>query len=211
MEVSIQFIRRLSDYSSRACIAMLLPAEPQPAPEEMLRFSQKHGVILISSPFPRKGQTVMACATPDGVFFQPQCFLSEVEEALYSPGTDLSVFPTPFGKIALCGGADIFQPQYARYAALKGCVLLAVSTKLDDPDLLIPGPWSACQANCLPTALALPEGGRLILPCVMTDDHSGFGRESFDTDELSAAYDSFPIFHSLNRPFYRRYREVLEE
>ena len=45
----------------------------------------------------------------------------------------------------------------------------------------------------------------------MTDDHSGFGRASFDTDELSAAYDSFPIFHSLNRPFYRRYREVLEE
>jgi hypothetical protein len=72
------------------------------------------------------------------------------------------------------------------------------------------GPWSAAQANCLPIALARPEGGQLILPCVMTDDHSGFGRKSFDTGELPTAYEDFPIFRSLNPAFYHRYREVLE-
>jgi len=116
---------------------------------------------------------------------------------------------TPWGRIALCCGEDVFQPMYPRTAALKGCILLAVFIPGIKEDLLIPGPWSACQANCMPIALADGSGGQLILPCAMTPDASGFGEKEIDTNALRAAYRDFPIFRSLNKGFYRRYREVL--
>jgi hypothetical protein len=87
---------------------------------------------------------------------------------------------------------------------------MAVSFPWEDTDLIMAGPWSVCQANCLPIALAQRSGGQVILPCSMTQDNSGFGRTDFDTDELAGAYREFPVFDSLNADFYERFREVLE-
>ena len=87
---------------------------------------------------------------------------------------------------------------------------MAVSFPWQEPELVMAGPWSVCQANCLPIALAQAKGGQLILPCPMTEDSSGFGRSRFDTEELAAAYREFPVFDTLNPAFYEKYREVLE-
>jgi hypothetical protein len=137
------------------------------------------------------------------------CFLSEEQKKRFVPGTDVEAISTPFGKIALCCGEDIFQPMYPRLAGLKGCRLLVARLDNMEESLLVPGPWSACQSNCLPIALAAGERGQLILPCAMTEKGDGFGAESYDTEALQAAYREFPIYDSMNPDFYQKYREVL--
>ena len=138
------------------------------------------------------------------------CFLSKREKELYSAGTDVQLVEMPFGRMALCCGADLFQPQFARLAALKGCVLLVASLPCSGGMPAETVAWGAVQANCLPVVLAQPTGGSLILPCDMTEDWSGVGRAGFDTKELPRAYDSFPVFDSFNAAFFERYGEVLK-
>ena len=188
-------------------ILQLLPDCPVPDPDTLQDYAAKWNIGVITPAFYRNGQRGMTCVTPDQQIFQPMCF---PEEKDILSGVDIFPVTFPWGKLALCCEADVFQPQYARLAALRGCVLMAVSFPWQKEQLRMSGPWSVCQANCLPVALAQPEGGTLILPCPMTPDHSGFGRDRFDTGELAAAYREFPVFDSLNRDFYEKYREVLE-
>ena len=93
---------------------------------------------------------------------------------------------------------------------MRGCQLLLARTR--EPlgqELLLAGPWSAAQANCLSVAVANESEGALALPCLLTDDQSGLGRTTFDTDELPCAYAEFPVFESLNARFLARYAREL--
>lgn len=132
------------------------------------------------------------------------------EDKAISPGNDIYPISFSWGKAVLCCEDDMFQPQYARLAAIKGCSLMLAAFPWEDQSLIMAGPWSVCQANCLPIALAQPGEGQLILPCPMTPDHSGFGRKDYNTDELDRAYREFPVFDSLNPNFYEKFREVLK-
>ena len=174
-------------------------------PEELRRISLEKSAVLVGGPMEREGRLEMVCAVEGRLHRQSMCFPPEP----FIPGTDVEPVSTPFGTVGLCCGEDIFQPMYSRLAALKGCTLLIVRLEQMDETLLIPGPWSACQSNCLPVFLSAGDSTRLILPCAMTEKGDGFGEESFHTEALEEAYRSFPIFHSLNKAFYRRYREVL--
>lgn len=188
-------------------ILQLLPGSPVPELDVLQAFAKTWNIAVITPVFLHEGQKVMACVTPAEWVLQPMCF---PEEESVLPGTDIFPVTFPWGKLALCCGVDVFQPQYARLAALKGCSLLAVSFPWEQETLVMAGPWSVCQANCLPIALAQPSGGQLILPCPMTQDQSGLGRTAFDTEELPGAYREFPVFDSLNGDFYEKYREVME-
>jgi len=150
---------------------------------------------------------VLSLVCPDGSSHdQRACFPGPG----YEPGTDISPFEIGGVRIALCCADDIFQPQYARSAAAIGCSLLLCGTdRVLCEELLMSGPWSACQANCLPVAVRSPGSFRLFLPCALTSDASGMGETGFDTDGLTAAYESFPVFDCLNPSFFRRYREEL--
>lgn len=206
MKIKIAFSSGLPPEVS-ADILQLLPGSPVPDLDSLQSYAKARGIAVIIPPFLCEGQVVMACATPEELVLQPMCF---PDEDGIVPGEDIVPVTFPWGKLALCCEADVFQPQYARFAALKGCSLMAVSFPWEDADLVMAGPWSVCQANCLPIALAQRVGGQLILPCPMTRDNSGFGRNSFDTEELTAAYREFPVFDSLNGGFYEKFREVLE-
>lgn len=207
MKIDITFTSDL--FRSPDCdILQMLPESPVPDLQTLSSFAKNHNTTIITPPFEHCGQRVMACVTPQQTVLQPMCFPDS--DGILA-GQDVAIVELSWGKLAMCCEADIFQPQYARLAALKGCSLLAVSFPWRDPELLMAGPWSICQANCLPLSLAQPDGGQLILPCPMTQDNSGFGRSSFDTDELPEAYRAFPVFKSLNGNFCRRYREVLGE
>lgn len=212
MDVNIQFLD-LSERPAPGCsLAVILPRREREGGEAQLSVCRKlaggAGCAVVTAPFDAPGFSGLACCTPQGDFFQPACFPAPGSRA--RPGDDVAVFSLSFGKMALCCDEDIFQPQYARLAALRGCVLLAASSACSmDEAHRMAGPWSAVQANCLPVSLACPGGGMLILPCAMTEDQSGFGRSGFDTGELKAAYDSFPVFDTLNAAFYRRYEKEL--
>lgn len=177
--------------------------------ETLRKLSLERNSVLVGGPLERDRQLQMVCAVEGKLFYQSMCFLSAAQKDRFVPGTDVEVIPTPFGKIAMCCGEDIFQPMYPRLAALKGCGLLISGLERMEERLLLPGPWSACQSNCLPIALAAGERGQLILPCAMTEKGDGFGAESYDTEALQAAYREFPIFDSLNPGFYQKYGEVL--
>lgn len=213
MKIKIDFVKRPEELRSPSALTVLLPgAETDGSDylESCRRAVRTSGAPLVTAPFVQGGQRVVACLTPEGEHFQPMCFLSPAEEALFSPGSDVYCVDMPFGKMALCCGLDLFQPQYARLAALKGCVLMAASCPEDGPYYPTESAaWAAVQANCLPVALARREGGTLILPCDMTGDLRGLGRDSFDTDELPRAYEAFPVFDSFNAAFFERYGEVL--
>lgn len=171
----------------------------------MEAFARTLTVPLVSAAFAHEGGIAMAYFSKEDTIFQKCCF----PQAGLQAGEDVTVFDTPLGRLALCSGDDVFQPQYARLAALRGCRLLLCSLWRDEPGYRMTGAWSVCQANCLPVAVAGQAGGELILPCTMTQDLSGRGRGSFDTRELEAAYAEFPVFRSLNREFYSRYRKEL--
>lgn len=187
-------------------VLQLLPGSPVPDMETLQAYAAQWDIAVITPTFGHEGRYVMACVTAENCVLQPMCF---PQDSGICPGEDIAVVEFPWGKLALCCEADVFQPQYARLAALKGCTLMAVSFPWEDADLIMAGPWSVCQANCLPIALAQRSGGQIILPCPMTQDNSGFGRIDFDTDELAGAYGEFPVFDSLNADFYERFREVL--
>lgn len=211
MKIEIDFVKKPEDLTPWSGLTVLLPG---PEPEEHLarcrRAVSRTGAALVTAPFVRSGQRGIACLTPEGETFQPMCFLSRRERELYSPGTDVQCVEMPFGRMALCCGEDLFQPQFARLAALKGCVLLVASLPCDGGMPAETVAWGAVQANCLPVVLAQPDGGRLLLPCDMTEDGSGLGRSSFNTEELPRAYAAFPVFDSFNAAFFERYGEVLK-
>lgn len=212
MKIQIQFID-LSETPKPGCdVAMILPRSRWDKGDIQLyscrQLASRTSCAVITAPFAAPGFYGICCCTSHGDFFQPVCFPDQALKEY--AGEDISVIELPFGKIALCCAEDIFQPQYARTAALRGCDLLAVSYggKMDEEHIMA-GPWSCVQANCLPACLAMPGGGRLILPCDMTEDLSGFGRSAFETDEVKNAYKKFPVFDALNRSFYRNYEKEL--
>lgn len=202
MHIEVEFQRSLTPPQSEGAVVVLLGGGDADTLARCKAFAEREGARVVTPPFTRDGALCAAYVEPGIVVVQRSCF----PDARFAAGEDAVVFDTPLGKLALAVGADIFQPQYARLAAMRGCHLLLA--RMQGPlgqELLLAGPWSAAQANCLPVAAANETEGFLTLPCLLTDDQSGLGRTSFDTDELPRAYAEFPVFESLNAHFLMRY------
>lgn len=175
-------------------------------------FARKHGqMAVVTAPYAKDGHIRMAWLLGDTVVEQAACYLP-VRYGQYERGSDIAVFDTPLGRVALAVLYDIFQPQVARLCALRGCRLLfcSVGADCDTDEYLVAGPWSVCQANNLPVSVAAARTGQLLLPCALTDDQSGFAPDGrVDFSRLADSYRAFPIFDSLNAAFYERYRGEL--
>ena len=184
-------------------------------------FVSRTGMPLVTAPFRHDGGVAMAWISPEGEVIQKACF----PDAGFAQGSDVAVFDTRYGRLAMCCDADIFQPQYARLAALRRCGLLfasspriCIGSSLPPPDALrnggdeavfLAGPWASAQANGIAIAFAGTGGGRLILPCAATADNSGLGHSSVDWDALSGVNAEFPIFDCMNPELYRKYEREL--
>ena len=196
------FSHILTPPQGEGTILVLLGGGDGDVPENCAAFAQRENARVVTPLFASDGGICAAYIEPGRVVIQRECFGENAAAA----GTDVTVFDTALGKLALACGADIFQPQYARLAALRGCqMLIAHTCEPLSHELLLAGPWSTAQANCLPIAAADEAQGSLILPCPMTNDKSGLGRTWFDTGELARAYAEFPVFGSLNRQFCVHY------
>ena len=207
----IEFVTKPEQIHAGDALQVLLPGRT-PCDESHFAMCksavEKTGATLITAPFIKDNRIVMAYLEGEICVLQSACFLLDDAVGLAS-GDDIDVFETRLGKIAMAAGYDALQPQYARLAALRGCQIMIAALFAEGEDYLMCGPWSAAQANCLAVAAAQPEGGCLILPCELTENLSGFGRDSFETEELKRAYAGFPVFDCMNIALFERYGEVL--
>jgi len=225
MNVRVAFIKELELPDAEVDILIHLPKSgPESDPAYPLRFralARQTRCNIVSAPYLTDNSVEMAWISPEGETLQRSCFPDTGLQA----GDDVTVFNTVFGKVAMCCDADIFQPQYARLAALRGCRLLLAATAririgsgLPDPGDLLRGgdgalflaaPWASAQANGIAVAFAGMGGGRLILPCAATEDNSGLGKEEVNWDDLAKAANEFPVFGCMNPQLYKRYRKEL--
>ena len=220
MKIQVRFITNVNNITQKhdsndtlyICLPLKDTINPYSHFEDCKQAAQNGMNRIVSAPFETDGYIVMAYINGEECHYQRACFLPDklnLFTTKYTTGDNVTVFPMMDINIALAVGFDILQPQYTRLAALRGVSLLVSSLWLDGDEYLMNGPWSVVQANCLPVACAQPGKGNLILPCVMTNDNSGFGRDSFFTDEITDAYRSFPVFDSLNPDLYNHYRKEL--
>ena len=227
MRMEIVFIHEGERPAGSATVAMVLPGQQEIQPKEHLTkyrsLAKEMDIPLVTAPFAYEGGAAMAWISKEQEILQKACFPDDG----FSKGGDVNVFDTPWGSVALCCDADIFQPQYARLAALRGCKCLMGSTariKIDpvckympedlpiggDRGFFFAGPWASAQANGIAIACAGQNGGSLILPCALTPQGNGLGESGFDPADLARAHREFPVFESMNPNLYERYRRELE-
>jgi hypothetical protein len=215
MSTQIIYIKAPQQILRNTDIAVLLPCVFAEADGDYLdrcrALSRKQArTALVTAPFLYGGRLCMAWLCGEDVVLQPACFAPE-GNAGYQKGSDVQVFDTGFGRIAMAVGYDVFQPQYARLAALRGCQILFCGVgHLDSEQLVLAGPWSVAQANNLAVSVAGEQRGQLLLPCALTPGQSGFSPDGrVAPKDIDAAYRAFPVFDSLNTEFYRKYRKEL--
>jgi predicted amidohydrolase len=177
------------------------------------------GKPLVTAPFAYNGGLAMAWLSDSVEVIQQACF----PDAGLTMGDDIMVFESFYGKTALCCDADVFQPQYARLAALRGCRLLLVSTgrlhlnQIPSPDalrqggpdaLFLAGPWAAAQANGLAVACAGVGGSCLIVPC-LEGNNGLYGLDmeqtELDMSMIDRASTAFPVWESYRPDVYLRF------
>ncbi len=160
---------------------------------------------------------------------QRQTHLSLEEKALgLSRGTELTVFDTPVGKLAVVVGTDAWYPEVSRILALQGAELICHPGALPHP--LGPwhqlsGMWQEVQQNqffCLESQLfaTLWErsfSGQLAIhaPCEMTPDQSGYlakgeaGQDvlaaRLDQEVIARVIEQYPLLKLLNPQAYEPY------
>lgn len=104
--------------------------------------------------------------------------------------------------VAIVIGTDILVPEIGRYLALKKVQLvICVDYNREVHDLML-GPWNMSQSNCIYVIYYTNEP-LLYAPCDLTVDYCGQLLEGILSKEnLSKAYQSFPILDSLNPILY---------
>lgn len=210
--MKVEFITSPEEIRAGDALQVILPMDGGPYPRSHFEDCQKAagetGSVVCTAPFENGGHISMAYISGGDVVLQHACFQPRGQESRVS-GENVVVFETPMGRLAMACGVDSLQPQYARTAALRGCSLLVCGLWLSGERYLMAGPWSGAQANCMAMAAAQPEGGKLVLPCALTQDFSGFGLKEFEPEELARAYADFPVFDCMDMTLYMKYKEEL--
>ncbi len=205
MELRIGYTRALP--VADADVAVLLPDAGSLCGTPPAAYT---GIPTVSPPYFADGYLVMTYRDAEQTVTQRACFFPDHGFEATLRGDDVTVFETRIGRAALAVAYDIFQPQYARLCAQRGCALVFAALPPAAQDFVTAGPWSVAQANNLIVSVAAAGGGQLIVPCALTKDLSGFSPDStVDVGKLAESYAGFPVFDSYNRAFCARYREAL--
>ena len=118
-------------------------------------YAKRHQVYLVTGLFVHQRNLCLCLLGPDGM---PLCRQGALQppstlKALLEPAEQLEVVPTDLGNLCLCVDTDLYHPQTARTAALKGADLLISIQRLDPaadtPNRLFCSAWNAAQSNNL--------------------------------------------------------------
>lgn len=132
--------------------------------------------------------------------------------------SNLNIIDTTLARVFLCVDVDIYKPELVRAAVFSGAEIIISVQYIQkyryNESMVLAGAWQNAQQNCVYIINAHNFGGNIIGPCETSKDLSGFinkmGNESdFISANLSSkardkAYDSFPIFKTLNTDLYRK-------
>lgn len=162
---------------------------------------------------------------------QGQCHLNRRERNLMTRATDVSVWATDIGQIAMVVGTDIWYPEVSRILTLKGAQVLLAPVAYAAPFnrwLQVAGMWQEVQQNQVFALENWLEGhlfqqsfagtANILAPCEITPGETGYlaqGGPGSKSDNLPVATlnfrhleeirKSYPLSKFLNRDLYSRY------
>ena len=135
----------------------------------------------------------------------------------------VQVVHTALGNLALCVDVDIFHPQVARAAALKGADVLLSIQHLDPVDdtqeRLICSVWNAAQTNNLYVVNLAGSSCTVTCPAALTRAQDGYlvrrtsivpTRFGLNLDRLDQVRDRFRLLEQINDGLIRNYAELLQ-
>ena len=148
---------------------------------------------------------------------QRALFLSKENRDIFKKCEDISTFETPFGKVALCVDADIYNPEVQRSARIEGCSIVVASQFLPDysEHKLLCGGWGAAQTNNLLVICANNRTAAICAPFVATPDNSGYlarpaqsASTAFNISRLGDNQSEYLSAH-FNTELFAAHRELL--
>lgn len=181
-------------------------------------FANKHEIFIVPGLYIEDNYLCLCLIGHRGeiIGMQKACHINKENFPELKRDSNINIIETPFARIFLCVDVDIYKPEVIRAAVFSGAEII-VSVQYIQRDrynesMVLAGAWQNAQQNCVYIINAHNFGGDIIGPCETSEDLSGFikrmDRQSdFIFANLSGkardrAYDSFPIFKTLNTALY---------
>lgn len=187
-------------------------------------YAQKHSLYLVSGLLEHNENLCLCLFGPDGRMLcrQPALHLSMAMAARIKPGDRMQVTHTQLGNLALCVDVDVFHPQCARAAALKGADLLLSVQHLDPvddtPERLMCSVWNAAQTNNLYVINLSGRSTTVTCPAPLTRHQDGYlvrrtscvpTRFALNVDRLDEVRAGFPLLERVNTQLMQGHAQEL--
>lgn len=182
-------------------------------------YAQEHRCHLVTSLMNIGDYLCLCMFSPKGKVAggQRALFLAKENRGIFRKCSDLSSFETPYGKVALCVDADIYNPEVQRAARIDGCSYVVCSQFLPDysEHKLLCGGWGAAQTNNLLVICANNRTAAICAPYVATPDNSGYlarpaqtASTAFNVSRLSGIHSEYMSSH-FNRELFAGQKSLL--
>ena len=188
------------------------------------QYAARHRVHLVTGLFIHDGNLCLCLLGPDGM---PLCRQPAIQPPMplrpsLRPGDRIEVVHTELGNLCLLVDADIFYPQVARAAALKGADVLLSIQHLDPaeetPHRLLCSAWNAAQSNNLYVVNYSAGCATVCCPAPVTRARDGYLvrrtgtfplRFGLNTDRLDEIREGFQLMESINTGLVQNYAAEL--
>lgn len=188
--------------------------------EQWCKFANRNEIFVVPGLYIEDNYLCLCLIDHRGeiIGVQKACYINKENFPELKRGSNIDIIETPFARVFLCVDVDIYKPEVIRAAVFSGAEII-VSVQYIQGDrynesMVLAGAWQNAQQNCVYIINAHNFGGNIIGPCETSGDLSGFiKRMDRQSDFISAdlshkardrAYDSFPIFQTLNIELYRK-------
>ena len=189
-----------------------------------VKYARQYSVHLVSGLFALDGCLCLALFSPKG---DPLCLQKAIHLALplrhsLHTGERVEVVNTPLGNLCLCVDVDIFCPEVARTAALKGADILLSIQHLDPVDdtheRLMSSVWNAAQSNNLYVVNYSVGGATVACPAPLTRARDGYQlrrvpglpvRFGMNIDKLDEIRSNLQLMENINTTLIQNYSAEL--
>lgn len=188
--------------------------------EKWCEFAKRLGIFIVPGLYIEDNYLCLCLIDDRGqiVGVQKACHINKESFPKLKQDSNLNIMDTPFARLFLCVDVDIYKPEVIRAAVFLGAEIIVSGQYIQknrySESMLLAGAWQNAQQNCVYIINAHNFGGNIIGPCETSKDLSGFIKRMENQSNLISAklsskarekaYDSFPIFKTLNTELYRK-------
>lgn len=188
--------------------------------EKWCEFATRNKVFIVPGLYIEDNYLCLCLIDDRGkvVGVQKACHINKENFPELIRDSNLNIIETPFARVFLCADVDIYKPELVRAAVFSGAEIIIsvqyIQGNRCNESMVLAGAWQNAQQNCVYIINAHNFGGNIIGPCETSEDLSGFiKRMGSEANSISAnlsskardkAYDSFPIFKTLNTDLYQK-------